>query len=84
MLETIFFFKPFLTIFKSNIDFRINYIDTSIFGETKLVTSYFQQITLRFKILKIIHTSLQKWSKVWIILELSVNYFGAEYHLLKI
>ena len=41
----------------------------------KWKTSYFQQMTLSSKIPKIIHTPLQKLSVVWIILELSFNYF---------
>jgi hypothetical protein len=36
---------------------------------------------LRSKIPKIIHTPLQKWSRVSIILELSVNYFSAQCQL---
>ena len=52
-----------------------------MFGETKLATPYFQKMTLHSKIPKIIHTPLQKWSGVWIILELSVNYFRAECQL---
>ena len=44
-----------------------------MFSKTRLVIPYFQQITLRFKILKIIHNPLQKWSGVWIMLELNVN-----------
>ena len=54
-----------------------------MFGNTKLVTPCFQQITLRSKILKIIYISLQKWTGVQlflggvrIILERSVNYLG--------
>ena len=46
-----------------------------MFGETRLSTSYFQQITLRSKILKIINTSLKKWSVMSINLEKSVHYF---------
>ena len=53
----------------------------TMFGETRLVTLYFQQMTFHSKIPKIIHTPLQKWSIVWIILELSVNYVGAKCQL---
>ena len=52
-----------------------------MFGETRLVTPYFQQMTLRFKISKIIHTPLQKWSGVENILELNANYFGTKCQL---
>ena len=56
-----------------------------MFSETRLGTSYFQQMTLRPKIPKIIDTSLQNnWYSA---LEWSVNYFGnfgAKCHFLKI
>ena len=58
-----------------------------MFGETRLVTPYFQEITLRSKIPKIIDISLQNNSLSNAFLERSVNYFGnfgAECHLLKI
>jgi uncharacterized protein with NAD-binding domain and iron-sulfur cluster len=41
-----------------NIFFWVNYIDIFKFDETRVATSYFQQITLRSKIFKIIHTLL--------------------------
>ena len=48
-----------------------------MFGETKLATPYFQQMTLHSKIPKIIHTSLHFgaechlfWSELSIILEI--------------
>ncbi len=52
-----------------------------MFGNTRLAIPCFQQITLRSKILKIIYTSLQKWTGIQlflggvrIILEQSINY----------
>ena len=59
----------------------------SIFGKTKLVTSYFQQMTFRSKISKIIDTQLQNNSHFTSFLERIVNYFEnfeAECYLLKI
>ena len=36
----------------------------TMFDDTRLTIPYFQQMTLRSKTLKIIHTPLQKWSGV--------------------
>ena len=47
---------------------KVNYIDTLMFDETRLATPYFQQMTLRSRIFKIIHTPLHFWSGLWIIL----------------
>ena len=41
-----------------------------MFDDTRLTIPYFQQMTLRSKIPKIIHATLQKWIGVWIILEI--------------
>jgi hypothetical protein len=60
---------------------KVNYIDTSIFDKIRLVIFYFKQMISRSKISKIIHILLKKWNRVWIILEQSVNYFGAKYWL---
>ena len=46
-----------------------------MFGETKIVTPYFQQMTLRSKILKIIHTLLQKL--VYFVIKIPVIYLLA-------
>jgi hypothetical protein len=55
-----------------SLKFKLSYVVTSIlniwvitltplmFGKTKLITPYFQQMTPRSKILKIIHIALQK------------------------
>ena len=58
-----------------------------MFGKIRLVIPYFQQMTLRSKIPKIINTQLQNNSYSILKMERSVNYFenfGAECHLLKI
>ena len=58
-----------------------------MFSETRLGTSYFQQMTLHSKISKIIDTQLQNNLHPTPFLERSVNYFEnfrAEYHLLKL
>jgi hypothetical protein len=44
-----------------------------MFGETRLATLYFQQMTLHSKVSKIIHSAPK--------IELSVNYFGVKYQL---
>ena len=49
-----------------------------MFSETRLTTSYFQQMTLCSEILKIIHIPPQKWSGVWIILGLECDLFWNE------
>ncbi len=40
-----------------NIKIKVNYITVKMFDEIKLVILFFQQITLHFKILKIIDTT---------------------------
>ena len=58
-----------------------------MFGEIRLGTPYFQQMTLRSKISKIIDTQFQNNSHSTPFLERSVNYFGnfgVECHFLKI
>ncbi len=58
-----------------------------MFGKIRLVIPYFQQMTLRSKIPKIINTQLQNNSYSVPKMKRSVNYFenfGAECHLLKI
>ena len=52
-----------------------------MFGEIKIVTPYFLQMTLYSKTPKIIYTLFQKWAGVRIILEWIVNYFEAECQL---
>ena len=58
-----------------------------MFGEIRLVTPYFQRMTLRSEIPKIIDTQLQNNSLSTSFFERSVNYFenfGTKCHLLKI
>ena len=45
-------------------------------GETKLVISYFQKMTLRSKILKIIHTLFLNRVECKLFWNICVNYFG--------
>ena len=46
-----------------------------MFGESRLITSYFQQMTLRSKIPKIIHNT-RFFGAEWIILGWSIDYFN--------